>query len=352
VYRSDDGANTWRPVLGENDELQGAGVQTLLVHPDNSEIVYVASEEGVWRTVDGGGTWSEYGTDLPPGAGIRTLVLSADDRLYAGSRGYGLYTRSTFHLTEDDGWRQLPELGNWGFGPPAQQTSLLVPTGDSSVLYAGTHPAGIFKTVDEGTNWREINVGLRNDAVLTLAANPADPRVLYAGMAYGLAHSIDGGTTWRPRDTGWPPHQQVVSIAIDPTNPNVLYACSANEDNHRQAAPAVSDAAGGTVMKSSDGGATWSEITTGLDPGHGFVTLLLDHFDPRIVYLATRNDGVYISRDGGANWTSWNQGLWNQVTVAGNTKTKDALQISANGRLLYLGTSGSGVWRRPAEGAP
>jgi photosystem II stability/assembly factor-like uncharacterized protein len=105
-------------------------------------------------------------------------------------------------------------------------------------------------------------------------------------------------------------------------------------------------------MKSTDGGATWSAITTGLDADQTFLKLLMDRFDPQLLYLATGEDGVYISHDGGTTWTSWNQGLWNRVAGADAQNATAVLQISADGRLLYLGTSGSGVWRRPAAGAP
>jgi photosystem II stability/assembly factor-like uncharacterized protein len=350
VFRSDDGGATWRPVFGEKGELQNATSQTLLVHPHDPDVVYVATEEGVWRSANGGQRWSEFNAGLAPGGDVRTLALGTDNQLYAGTRGYGLYTRSAFHQAEDDAWRQLPAIGNWGtpslsWGnrPLCQQTSILIHPGDPDTLYAGTFPAGIFKTAD-GATWREHNVGLENDDVLTLVSNPADRRVLYAGTTDGIARSIDAGETWHPSDTGWPLHQQVASIAIEPTAPETLYACSRNGEIPEQAA--------GTVMKSIDGGASWFEITTGLNPDQAFLTILLDRFDPHIVYLATWNDGIYISRNSGATWTSWNEGLWNHVAGTNGPNVKDVLQLSADGRLLYLGTSGSGVWRRPAEGAP
>lgn len=354
VFRSDDGAATWRPVFGTASELERASVQALLVHPSDPEIVYAATEKGIWRSVNGGGSWSDFGTGLPPGGDVRTLVLSADDRLYAGSRGYGLITRPAFLQAEDEGWHQLPELANWGVHWPSrgdiavqQHTSLLIQPGNSNVLYAGTFPAGFFKTVDGGTTWREHNVGLGNAGVLTLAANSAgtdsvDAQVIYAGTTSGIFRSIDSGVSWHRWDAGWPSGQWVSSIAIDPTDPDSLYASSSNNDASQQI--------GGTVMKSTDGGATWFEITTGLDLNQTFKAVLIDRFDRNIVYLGTERDGVFVSRDGGATWSSWNEGLWNQTTGSGTMA--DVLQASADGRLLYLGTSGAGVWRRPAEGAP
>jgi photosystem II stability/assembly factor-like uncharacterized protein len=105
-------------------------------------------------------------------------------------------------------------------------------------------------------------------------------------------------------------------------------------------------------MKSTDGGQHWFEITTGLDPDQALGNIIVDRYDPRIVYLGTERDGIYISRNGGETWSSWNEGLWNRVAGSDGHVATDAFQLSADGRLLYFGTTGSGVWRRPAEGTP
>jgi len=176
-----------------------------------------------------------------------------------------------------------------------------------------------------------------------LTLHPQAPQVLYAGTTDGIAQSIDAGDTWHAWDIGWPVGHAVLSIAIDPTDPQVLYACSGHSRS-----PAKS----GQVMKSTDGGANWTTITTGLDLDQTFYQVLVDRFAPNLVYLVTGRDGVFLSRDGGANWSSWNDGLWNRVagyTMEGQTRV---LQPSADGRLLYFGTTGAGVWRRPAAGAP
>jgi photosystem II stability/assembly factor-like uncharacterized protein len=105
-------------------------------------------------------------------------------------------------------------------------------------------------------------------------------------------------------------------------------------------------------MKSTDGGATWKETTTGLDAQDKCRSILIDPLDPRILYLATEQGGVYISRNGGATWTDWSEGLWDRHLSEGGAGSLDILQHSVDGRLLFLGSSGSGVWRRPAASAP
>lgn len=356
VYRSDDGAATWHPVFPKDGQFLGAAVQALQVDPNDANIVYLAASSGetaggVWRTVDGGQSWSEFGAGLPPGADVRTLALGASGQLFAGSHGYGVYSRRIHSEAGDDAWQQLPEMGPGASPPPSwdtsslyQHVSLLVHPSDSSTLFSGSFPAGIFKTTDGGLVWREHNVGFEHNGVLSLISDPTDDRILYAGTTNGIARTIDGGATWHPWDVGWPAQQWVLSMDVDPTSSHVLYACSKNGGTPEDI--------GGTVMKSTDGGATWFQIMTGLDVAQTFRRILMDRYDPNILYLATHQEGIYISHDGGATWSSWNEGLWNRVAGGDGHLATDVLELSADGRLLYFGTAGSGVWRRPAEGAP
>jgi photosystem II stability/assembly factor-like uncharacterized protein len=128
----------------------------------------------------------------------------------------------------------------------------------------------------------------------------------------------------------------------------VLYACSKNGEAYGNGR----DGFRGIVMKSLDGGANWFEITTGLSLDQTFYQVLVDRLDPSILYLVPEADGVYISRNRGETWTTWNEGLWNRVAGSEGATVPQMLSISADGRLLYYGTTGTGVWRRPAAGAP
>ncbi len=345
VYRSDNGTALngltphvgWHPVWGADQNLQATNVTALWVHPQDPDTVLAGTDRGLWRTEDGGNHWHRFDTGLPPDVDVRALAMDVTGRIYAGTAGYEVYAREGLATDTQAGWQQLPALG-----PPPAPTLLPHPT-DPDVFYAGNAHAGLYKTRDGGASWHAQDAGLGNAGVLALTLHPQAPEILYAGTTHGIAQSVDAGATWHPWDIGWPEGHAVLSIAIDPADPKILYACSQYSGNPAQ---------GGLVMKSTDGGANWTTITTGLESEQTFHQVLVDHLTPNLVYLVTGQDGVFLSHDGGANWSSWNEGLWSRV--AGHTIMGKAhvLQLSANGRLLYFGTAGSGVWRRPAAGAP
>jgi photosystem II stability/assembly factor-like uncharacterized protein len=343
VYRSDDGGGSWRPAHGDEGELRGADVEALLVHPDSPDTVYAATGRGVWRTVNGGHRWAEFG---PGTTGndivVRALALGSDGQLYAGTSGHGVFARHAYHQAEGDVWRQSSgALEPWEYRE--RRISLLSQPGDSNTLYATAFPGGLYKTTDGGQSWRELDVGLGSAGVLSLFAHPEDARVLYAGTTSGLRRSDDGGETWHLWNAGWPVGQWVTGVAFVPQAPDVMYACSQGDEGRE-----TKDERGGAVMKSVDGGETWVEMMRGLDLGQGFYEVLVDRFDEEVVYVVTEREGVFVSRDGGATWGEWNEGLWSRE--AGGMM--GGLWVSADGRLVFFGTEGTGVWRRPAVGGP
>ena len=121
-----------------------------------------------------------------------------------------------------------------------------------------------------------------------------------------------------------------------------MYACSKNGENEGNGREGFR----GTVMKSLDGGATWTPITTGLDVNQEFYKIIVDEYDPDVVYLATQRQGVFISHDGGDLWLPWNDGLTNPVAGTNGNNVTNTMARSADGRYLYFGSAGSGVFRR------
>src|SRR5262245_23011696 len=112
-------------------------------------------------------------------------------------------------------------LGPFGAGIEC----LAIDPQNPETLYAGTQ-TGLFKSTNGGASWDKINSAL---SVFSIAINPRTPGTLYVS-SYGGFKSIDGGATWTPVSSGLPglgsslPLVDVTALAIDPQNPETLYA--------------------------------------------------------------------------------------------------------------------------------
>ncbi len=120
------------------------------------------------------------------------------------------------------------------------------------VIYMGGDVAGVYRSEDNGRNWRLINNGLADYGVFSLAVDRMNPQTVYAATEGGLCKSLDGGEHWRLlpmtkrkelRITG-EKGKSIRAIAVDPADGHNVYAAS----------PA------GKAFKSTDGGETWKEI--------------------------------------------------------------------------------------------
>ena len=344
IFKSYNAMSLDVPANGTDMRMYGKHINQIVVDPDYPDTVYVATEEGVFKTSDGGATWSDFNTGLDTSQ-IRTLAMTADGKLVCGSLGYELY----YYDRPDNRWRQMNAFGEfgtfwpiWDDRPLYQYTSLLFHPTDPNVIYFGTFPAGIYKSTDGGQSWRESNVGWTNDGVFSLVTHPDNPGTVYAGTYNGVNRSTDGGAHWEMWDEGWPDEQWVFSIDFDPRDPNVMYACSKNGENEGRGREGFH----GTVMKSTDGGAHWFPITSGLNVNQEFYKIIVDQRDPDTLYLATQGEGVFISHDGSVHWLPWNEGLTNRRAGSNGNNVANTMVLSADGFYLYFGSAGSGVFRR------
>jgi hypothetical protein len=320
------------------------------ISPNPPYTVYAAAEEGVFISEDYGLNWINFSTGLDT-LQVRSIELTTGGQLYCGTLGYGMY----IYNTTQNQWVQLPPFGGlgniwpiWNNRPTYQYSSLLFHPTNPDIVYIGCFPAGIFKSVDGGNTWYESNDGWLNDGVFSLVTHPGDPDVIYAGTYNGVSRSMDGGETWHRLDSGWPAEQWAFSIDFDWANPDIVYACSKNGENEGIGRPDFH----GTVMKSINGGENWFEITEGLNVTQEFYKIIVDRHNPEILYLACQNDGVFISYNGGGTWESWNSGLTNTRAGSSGNNIANPMAQSADGRYLYFGTFGSGVYRRTTYNPP
>lgn len=218
-----------------------------------------------------------------------------------------------------------------------------------STMYAGGD--GILKSTDGGKNWSTASSGLpppswgidggRYDPVGSLAINPQNPNTIYAvTWGSGLYKSTNGGATWSAANAGLPTVLtdlfSIHAFAIDPKNPNTLY-CAAHAEPNGYA---------DYVYKSTDEGVSWSLVANSLAYSFYVLDLAVDPQNTATVYavgglLAGSQPWLFRSADGGASWTAASSGLPDFPHGGGALVPHLALDPQHTGT-LYLGLNSYG----------
>jgi photosystem II stability/assembly factor-like uncharacterized protein len=258
--------------------------------------------------------WSTHGTPEP----MVSVAVDPTDAMTAYASG-----EMSVYRTADGGrsWQvlSLPDGAAW-------VKEWAVDPSDPSVVYAAG--GGLFKSTDGGRTWTAADQGLPASANDGLALAPSSPSTLFASSWGDIYRSIDGGGHWRKVAATY--SDWVSDIEVDPTDPSIAYASTYG---------CVDFAACG-VLKTTDGGRTWTTSLFGHDPED----LAIDPSSPGTVYAST-TDGVFRSTDGGATWTF----LTDQVRAGGidvdPRRPQVVCAVSLIGR-AWLSEDGGEHWRQ------
>ncbi len=241
---------------------------------------------------------------------------------------------------------QWKALGPYRSGPVR---SIAVDPTNIEVIYAGTD-AGVYRSIDGGLTWEPAGAGLGiARRVNTLAVDPSNPSVLYAGTNDGVYKSWNGAITWVKSSRGIAidktgrskskyEHTQVVAIAVHPSDSELLYASTTGKESLR-------------FFKSTDGGASW-ESQGFYGPGSYIA------FDPQI---PTSIYGLYkYSTDGGESWSSYRYGDTGLPSHTGlKVDPSSAATLYAWNSIIgrdtsdegiYKSTDGGGSWHQVRDG--
>jgi len=230
-------------------------------------------------------------------------------------------------------------------------------------IYAGYATGGVWKSDDLGATWQPTFENMPSTSIGDLAVAPSNPDVVWVGTGeanifrasmpgVGIYKSTDAGATWQ--HMGLTDTQTIARIIVHPTDPNIVYvAASGHEwtDNEMRG-----------VFKTTDGGKTWAKILY-KSPRTGAIDLVMDPRDPNTLYAALwqrirrkwsdpqvepdySEGGIVKTTDGGRTWTDASQGL-----PAPEFRGRIGLDIArSNPDVLYALVDNYEIGRMPAPG--
>jgi photosystem II stability/assembly factor-like uncharacterized protein len=205
-------------------------------------------------------------------------------------------------------------------------------------ILVGTIGQGVMMSADEGESWTRASVrlGMHSDCIVkALVSDPRRPEVVYAGTDTGLYRTDSGGGAWRLMDT--PMRGSMVwSVAIDPVDPNIMFAGTGTPSKPG-------------IYRSTDAGQTWEQLAVeiaaecenvGIPRPTG---IAIDPTDHRRVWVGLEVDGVRRSADGGETWTKVN----GQIP---NPDVHSVLVVAGPPRAVFTVVNDD-VWRSIDDGA-
>jgi photosystem II stability/assembly factor-like uncharacterized protein len=306
-------------------ELRGIGpalmsgrVADIAIHPKRPSTWYVAVGSGnVWKTTNAGTTWKPVFDDQGSySIGCVTVDPNNPEVVWVGT-GENVGGR---HVGYGDGvYKSLDGGGSWtrvGLEESEHIGNIVVDPRDSNVVYVASQgplwsaggDRGLYKTTDGGETWEKILGGGEYTGVTEVHMDPRDPDVLYAathqrfrnvaalingGPETGIHKSTDGGKTWRELENGLPEEDMgKIGLAISPQKPDVIYATI--ELAHRK----------GGLYRSDNGGGSWvkgADYVSGATGPHYYQEIFASpHKFDRIYQMDNR---LHVSEDGGKTFS-------------------------------------------------
>lgn len=331
VFKSVDGGLTWERktqlILPADTkvktDLSDTNFLSFAVNPDDSNIIYAGSAaNGLFRSKDAGESWENFnGTGLSAADAIYYVAIDYKNIKNMYLSGVSSYGKGRIMKSEDEGatWQEVYVTLTAG----ELVNRIIIDSYDTGIVYITTTNGQVFQSANYGKSWTALN---RFKSVIdNFAVTPKDTRILYITSGnQGLFKSVDKGNNWvsindnlvkiEAYKTQMKAKKAIDVIALDPLNRDVIYVGFL-----------------GGMIKSSDGGNTWSVINIITPPNKlPFNTLVVSQKDSKSIYY-TIDSQVYFTNNGAeSNWLVRNLPTSRVIT---------ALTIDPNNsKTIYAGT--------------
>jgi photosystem II stability/assembly factor-like uncharacterized protein len=295
VFGSDDGGEHWE-LRGRAGVRLDSVVTAILADPRGSGTLYAATWTrdaaaggGVFRSDDAGRTWAAAGL---AGEAVRALAIEASASnvmtLVAG-------TLDGVYRSRDSGktWERISPAGDLEL---RNLDSVAIDPADPNVIYAGTFHLP-WKTTDGGLHWSPIHTGMIDDSdVMSMLPDRTTPGRVYASACSGIYRSDTRGEVWQ-KVQGIPyTARRTVEILKDPARPQIVFAATTEG-----------------LWKTTDGGSTWQRITP---PDWSVTAMIVGAGVPDRIVIGVQQRGILASDDGGSNFHEANGGFFHRQILA------------------------------------
>jgi hypothetical protein len=361
VNKSTDGGQTWSNSSGG---LTGGGISALVIDPNTPTTIYAATSVGVFKSTDGGNSWTaspDSGLVVPAGQSNAGQALTVTSLVIDPTNPQTLYGDNAFGV-----YKSTDGGNTWTFSAasPASVTAISLAKATPTTLYVGTQTSGVFKSADGGSTWDSVSAGLPSQTVSggtafgnvrALVVDPTNANTVYIAMdnlssahaGGGVFKSTDGGNTWQAINTGLP-GSIVTTLAVDPVAPSTLYVGRSELDADAFVAKIKPDGSA-LVYSTFLGGTRWN-VGTGIAvdaAGNAYITGSTASTDfPTVNPLQPANKAAVPGEIDVAPQTFFAPGVVPTHTINPESTTTNAFlaKLSPDGSKMVYGTylGGSG----------
>lgn len=306
----------------------GGSAEAIVVSPDNSNLLVSATKNGlIYRSEDAGSHWTPVRFTQSLSLAVRTMKVSAETTpaYYLGGVP-GFPDETGLYKSTDDGRSWQPLSGMAGKGVYSLATYAKEP----NIIAAGAHD-GVYMSTDSGATWNRISPieNAEMQLVTSIAINPDNPRIIYAGTAHLPWKTENGGETWASIHTGMIDDSDVFSIEIDAAHPEHVLASACSG-----------------IYLSNSGGAQWGKMLGVPRTSRRTYTIRRDPALQGVIYAGT-SQGLWKSTNEGAAWTQVSPMI--AKALAFDSKTKK-LYLATEDRGLVVTEDGGKTFRQINNG--